>query len=100
MIDSDRRTDAEKDREAFPLFVSMTDKFMSGWGQAPGRSLYSLAVRSVEEAERVIDNAGRRSEMRYVRVSSALPRKRPGDHLSVAGPTHAARWYEQGAWSK
>lgn len=95
-INNDSRTDDER---RFQVFVVFTDSFMSGWGQAPRRSLYALACPDHRTAEIVLDNGKRRSEMKRGRITGALPRTRPGDHLSVVGPSEAARWYKPGAFA-
>lgn len=56
-------------------YVSMTDRFMSGWGGAKGRiAKYVVVCDSFEEAEIAADNARRRSEMRYVNICVNCPR--------------------------
>jgi hypothetical protein len=88
----DRRTEEEK--AATRGFVVATDKFMSGWGLAPGRSLYALAVTANDgQIETVTNNMSRRSEMKRVRFNLRLPKLRRGDHLSIEGPSCSPRFY-------
>ncbi len=77
-------------------FVVFTDKFMSGWGQAPGRSLYALEVTSPQEAELVLANGKNRTEMKRGRIVKTLKgiKLRKGDHLSVTDKFNAERWFE------
>jgi len=92
MTIDDKRTDAEK---AAPIigFVVMLDQFMSGWGEAPGRSMFALMVRDCDELERVVRHAKSRGEMKRVHFTPELPSLRRGDHLAVRGPTAARAWY-------
>jgi hypothetical protein len=92
----DARTETEK-ADTWGFVVS-TDSFMSGWGHAPGRSLYAVAVADHHEAEVVLRNAKGRSEMKRSRIQGNLPRLWPGDHLKIVGRSEASRWFEPGAW--
>jgi hypothetical protein len=80
-------------------YVVFRDSFMSGWGQAPRRSLYALAVANPKEASAVLAQGKRRSEMRDGRIIDAgldgLPavQLHEGDHLSIADQSCAQRWY-------
>lgn len=74
-------------------YILATDSFLSGWGKAPGRSLYAIAVNSPEEADVVEANMKSRSEMKRVRFSSKLPRVGPTDHLSVRDRKQAGRFF-------
>jgi hypothetical protein len=48
-------------------YVTMTDKFMSGWGMSRGRTNKLIIVcDTVEQAETIERNARKRSEMIYV----------------------------------
>lgn len=80
------------EREAAPWWVVMTDRFMSGWGSAPGRSIVAIPCPTVAWAERVSWAMERdRPEMKYVSVrrgptfkeAVAGRRPRPGDHLAI-----------------
>ncbi len=64
-------------------YVVATDSFLSGWGEAPGRSLYAVAVRTTEEMGDVEWRMGQRSDFKRVRFNMHLPRLREGDHLHV-----------------
>jgi hypothetical protein len=56
-------------------WVSMTDKFMSGWGRAEGRTnKLVIECDSYEEAEIVAQNARNRSEMKFVNICASKPR--------------------------
>lgn len=92
----DRRTPEEK--ASTQWFVVATDKFMSGWGQAPGRSLFALACSTWDDAQVVRDNLLARPEMKRVRVVGGdwRPRLGEGDHLSIGGKTSAHPHYTPG----
>jgi len=111
-MDYELRNSAE--REAAPWWVVMTDRFMSGWGSAPGRSVVAIPCPNVAWAERVTWEMQRsRPEMKYISVrrgptfkqAVASRRLGQGDHLAIyaltphwAGtPPHTAAAIEE-AW--
>jgi hypothetical protein len=81
----DRRTPEQRDQTV--AYVVATDRFMSGWGKAPARSLLAIGCASWEQVFDVERRMLRHSEMSRVRVNVHLPRIGRGDHLSVV-------WYE------
>ena len=81
-------------------YVVMTDACMPGWGGAPRRSLYALAVNTPEERRIVEENAHDRSEMKRIRFNFALPKLYPGDHIHIVDRHDAARWYTPGGFHK
>ena len=55
-------------------YVSMTDKFMSGWGHARGRTnKLVIECDTYDEALVVQSNAEARSEMKYVAICERKP---------------------------
>ena len=55
-------------------YVTMTDKFMSGWG--PARNLINKLIfecDSYEQAQIVADNAAARSDQKYINIVSTKP---------------------------
>jgi hypothetical protein len=83
-------------------YVVFHDTFLSGWGDAPGRSFYALAVDNQEEAERVEENGLKRSDMRdpglvqdFLDNGAPDLRLEPGDHLCVVDKHEAPRWYRE-----
>jgi hypothetical protein len=82
MID-DKRT--EEERATTAGFVVGTDRFMSGWGLAPGRSLFAVPFRDYEEAVKLEAWMRGRGDMLRVRVVGRdyRPRLHEGDHLSI-----------------
>lgn len=75
------------------LYAVATDSFMSGWGEAPGRSLIALECGTREQLDRAIYKLEQRPEMKRVRVNLALPKLRAGDHLSVMTPDQNPVWF-------
>lgn len=56
-------------------YVTMTDRFMSGWGMAKGKTnKLIIECDTHEQAEIIKRNALRRSEMRFVNVCSNRPK--------------------------
>lgn len=96
----DRRSN--EDKELTWGFVVATDRFMSGWGMAPGRSLFAVPVRNHREAEIVLDNMRSRGDMVRPRIvgSDYRPRLRTGDHLSIRDMEDCDRFYTPGGFSK
>ena len=83
---NDQRTDEQ--REYTTWYAVATDKFMSGWGQAPRKSYYAIPCKNYDQAERAVEYLASRSEMKYVRIAKApyRPKMQDGDHLSIASP--------------
>lgn len=55
-------------------YVTMTDKFMSGWGMADNKTnKLVIECDSYEEAEIVYNNAINKSEMKYVNLNMTKP---------------------------
>ena len=59
-----------------PLFyVTMTDKFMSGWGMAEGKkNKLIIECETIEQAEQIERAARYRDEMTYVNIRTTKPR--------------------------
>jgi len=79
-------------------YVIMIDSFMSGWGKAPGRSYIAIAVDNQEEADIVMQNARKRSEMKSIRLRKKLPKVSEGDHLKVTDKHDFGNWFQPGAF--
>lgn len=57
------------------IYVTMTDKFMSGWGMAQGKvSKFIIECNNWEQAETIERNARKRSEMKYINICITKPR--------------------------
>ena len=56
-------------------YVTMTDKFMSGWGMAKGKTnKLIIQCETWQQAEQIERAARDRSEMRYVNICVNKPR--------------------------
>lgn len=61
--------------ELVPYYVTMTDKFMSGWGMAQGKTNKFIVVcETWQDAETIQRNAEKRSEMKYINITDKKPR--------------------------
>ena len=55
-------------------YVSMTDKFLSGWGMAQGKTnKLVIGVNDFDLCMKIKKNAKERSEMKYVNMSTRKP---------------------------
>jgi len=56
------------------FYVTMTDKFMSGWGCAANKTnKLVISCPTIQHARAIQDAANNRNEMRYVNMSSKKP---------------------------
>lgn len=56
-------------------YVTMTDKFMSGWGMAKGKTNKMIVVCDTwQQAEQIERAAHNRSEMKYINIRTTKPR--------------------------
>lgn len=63
-------------------YVTMTDKFMSGWGQARNKiNKLVISCDNFDEALIVSANAERRQEMKYVNIRDRKPYYSAGRYL-------------------
>ena len=78
-------------------YVTMTDRFMSGWGQAEGKiNKLVLECDSIEDAEIVAGYAHRRSEMKYINIHTRRPYYNPKLYkVSWHGKPDYSSWYER-----
>lgn len=84
-------------------WVTMTDKFMSGWGKAEGRvNKLVFECDTYEEAAVVAQNASSRGDMRYVGICERRPRYYPKDRYLVQVKTKAdyPNWYKPNAFKE
>jgi hypothetical protein len=64
-------------------YVTMTDKFLSGWGAAAGKiNKLVIECQTHQDAERVARNARQRHEMRRVSIRATKPCYRPDSVLT------------------
>ena len=80
-----------------PYYVTMTDRFMSGWGPAKNKTnKLVLCARTYEEALVIETNAKDRPEMRHVNIRSTKPYYNPEYYLvSLHGPEDYQTWYRK-----
>jgi len=70
------------------FYVTMTDKFMSGWGGAEGLiNKMIVQCATLEQAEQIERAARRRPEMKYVNICARRPRY--GAHVLQSFKTYA-----------
>lgn len=63
------------------LYVTMTDTFLSGWGEAENRiSKYVIECETYEEAQTVYNNAKARTDMKDVSIAYKKPYYSPKTH--------------------
>lgn len=56
-------------------YVTMIDKFMSGWGKSEGKSnKLVIECETLKQAMQIEEAARKRDEMKYIRVTSSAPR--------------------------
>lgn len=56
------------------FYVTMTDKFMSGWGRAKGMTnKLIIQCQTIEQAEQIERAARYRDEMTYVNIRTTKP---------------------------
>lgn len=53
-----------------PVYVVATDRFMSGWGEAPGRSIVAVECHTSEEVDFAMRVMESRDEMMRVRFEN------------------------------
>lgn len=81
-------------------YVSMLDKFMSGWGPAEGKmNRLVIECDTVEEAQIVRDNARARSEMSGIEILKKKPVYAQNAYFtSYHDKTDYDRWFVEGAF--
>ena len=82
------------------VYVTMTDRFMSGWGCAAGKiNKLVITCESWSEARVVAANAGRRSEMKYINICKKKPSYPANRYLiSWHDKTDYNSWFIPGAF--
>ena len=70
------------------FYVTMTDKFMSGWGHAQNRTnKLIIECDTIDQAEQIERTAHKRPEMKYVNICTRRPRY--GAHVVESWKTYA-----------
>ena len=70
------------------FYVTMTDKFMSGWGASEGKiNKMIVECNDIDQAEQIERAARRRREMKHVNICARRPRY--GSHVLETVKTYA-----------
>ena len=79
------------------LYVTMTDRFMSGWGLAEGKiNKLVFECDDLKEARIVRNNADDRKEMTYVNICSNKPCYNTSRYFtSLKTKSEAEPWYKE-----
>lgn len=81
---NDHRTRDTRPVSEVRLWAVATDKFMSGWGQAPGRSLVAYPADLIDGRRNdLLRWMQKRGDFQRVRINLELPKLGEGDHLSI-----------------
>lgn len=87
--------DSARDIPTAPYYVTMTDRFMSGWGPARNRTNKLVFVcDTYAEACKVAAHAEDRSDQKYVSIRSSKPNvTKPGTLWQVKTKATYPHWY-------
>lgn len=80
------------------LYVTMTDKFMSGWGMAKDKiNKLIFECETLEEANIVAENARSRSDMKNINICSKKPYYSPKKYfVQIKTKEEYPLWYKKG----
>lgn len=82
-------------------YVTMTDRFLSGWGPAEGkRAKYVACCDSWEQAKTVQDNAEARGDQKHINVRTSKPRVTDENLWQLMTQEDSAPWYIAGNFKK
>ncbi len=76
-------------------FVIATDKYMSGWGDAKGKSVVAVPFTSEQDKEKILNRMNLRNEMKRVRITYGKqykPNLRQDDHLHIYNTINSFRY--------
>lgn len=63
------------------FYVTMTDKFLSGWGKAVNKkNKFVIECDTMEQAETIYHSAEKRSEMSHVSIAIKKPNYNPNNY--------------------
>lgn len=82
------------------VYVTMTDRFMSGWGMAENKiNKLVFECDGLVEAHIVADNAERRGDQKYINIRYTKPYYPPGKYLAQTKTKEEyPKWYEENAF--
>jgi hypothetical protein len=77
-------------------YVTMTDKFMSGWGPARGKINKLIFIcNSYEQAAIVAANAEKRSDQKHINITDRRPYYNPTRYYAqIKTIADYPRWYD------
>ena len=78
-------------------YVTMTDKFMSGWGMADGKiNKLIFECDSLDDVTTVMENARHRTEMKYINWTDKKPYYNKQKYFSqIKTKTEYPSWYKE-----
>jgi len=81
-------------------YVTMTDKYMSGWGRAEGKiNKLIFECTSRQQAEIVKENAQARDEMKYINIVTTKPYYNSNRYYpQVKTIEEYPNWYKEGCF--
>lgn len=84
------------------VYVTMTDKFMSGWGMADKKiNKLIFECDGLQEAHIVAENAENRNDMKYINITYTKPYYAPGRYYAQTKTKEEYNsWYEAGYFRK
>lgn len=69
-------------KESEKIYVSMTDKFLSGWGLANNKiDKLVIICENFEQAETIKKNSGMRGDMKNINICLNKPRYNPNRYI-------------------
>lgn len=79
-------------------YVTMKDRFMSGWGRCEGKdNILVFECANEDEALIVADNANSRGDQEKVRIRTTMPGYDTRRHLvQIKTSSDCPSWYEEG----
>jgi hypothetical protein len=84
------------------VYVTMTDKFMSGWGKAENKiNKLIFECENREEANIVMDNAASRGDMKHINMSFKKPYYSSSRYYAQTKTKEEYEsWYKEGYFKK
>lgn len=81
-------------------YVTMTDRFLSGWGNADGKiNKLVFECDNRKEAYIVADNAERRGDQKYINITPTKPYYSPSRYYAQTKTKEDyPKWYEENAF--
>jgi len=78
------------------FYVTMTDRFTSGWGMADNRiNKLVIMCDNFKDAANVKEYASRRSEMKYINIRTTAPSYPASTHYTqFEDKTNYATWFK------